>query len=162
MLNIMIMDPDYSQNGIEILLVEDNPNDRELTLRALKKHNLSNHVQTVMDGEEALLYLFAEKQYTGRDINSIPKVILLDLKLPKVSGLEVLKRIKSDPRTKMIPVVVLTSSGEERDRFKSYELGANSYIVKPVDFEKFTAAVSDLGFYWLLLNEPPVLNINKT
>ncbi len=156
------MEIDLSKNGIEILLVEDNPNDRELTLRALKKHKLTNKVHIAEDGEDALFYIFAEGKYAGRNALAVPKVVLLDLKLPKVSGLDVLKRIKSDSRTKMIPVVVLTSSGEERDRFKSYELGANSYIVKPVDFDKFTSAVSDLGFYWLLLNEPPVWNIHKT
>lgn len=151
------MDTDQrSSEEIEILLVEDNPNDQELAIRALKKHNLANHVQIAGDGEEALLYLFGEGKYAGRDISLIPRVILLDLKLPKVSGLDVLARVKSDPRTKMIPVVVLTSSGEERDRLKSYELGVNSYIVKPVDFDKFLAAVSELGFYWLLLNQPPV------
>jgi CheY-like chemotaxis protein len=144
-------------NGVEILLIEDNPNDQELTMRALKKRNIANKVKIVSDGEEALQYLFAEGKYAGRDISAIPKVVLLDLKLPKVSGIEVLKRIKSDPRTKMIPVVVLTSSGEERDRLQSYELGVNSYIIKPVDFDKFVDAVSELGFYWLLLNEPPVL-----
>lgn len=146
-------------NGVEILLIEDNPNDQELTLRALKKRNIANRVKIARDGEEALHYLFAEGEYVGRDISAIPKVVLLDLKLPKVSGIDVLKRIKSDPRTKMIPVVVLTSSGEERDRLQSYELGVNSYIVKPVDFDKFVDAVSELGFYWLLLNEPPVPNV---
>lgn len=144
-------------NGVEILLIEDNPNDQELTMRALKKRNIANKVKIVSDGEEALQYLFGDGKYAGRDISAIPKVVLLDLKLPKVSGIEVLKRIKSDPRTKMIPVVVLTSSGEERDRLQSYELGVNSYIIKPVDFDKFVDAVSELGFYWLLLNEPPVL-----
>lgn len=143
-------------NGVEILLIEDNPNDQELTIRALKKHNLANKVQIVDDGAEALEYLFGEGKYLGRDISAIPKVVLLDLKLPKIPGLDVLKRIKSDPRTRMIPVVALTSSREERDRLESYELGVNSYIVKPVDFDKFVEAVSELGFYWLLLNEPPV------
>lgn len=144
-------------NGVEILLIEDNSNDQELTMRALKKRNIANKVQIVNDGEEALEYLFGEGKYAGRDVSAIPKVVLLDLKLPKVSGLDVLKRIKSDPHTKTIPVVVLTSSMEERDRLQSYELGVNSYIVKPVDFDKFVEAVSELGFYWLLLNEPPVL-----
>jgi CheY-like chemotaxis protein len=142
-------------NQVEILLIEDNPNDVELTLRALKKHNLTNKVHVVKDGAEALEYIFATGAYASRDINHIPRVILLDLKLPKVDGLEVLRRIKSDERTKVIPVVVLTSSKEERDLVESYKLGANSYIAKPVDFESFVKAVSDLGLYWLLLNQPP-------
>lgn len=142
-------------NEVEILLVEDNPNDVELTLRALKKHNLANKVHVVKDGAEALEYIFANGSYAHRKIENHPKVILLDLKLPKVDGLEVLRRIKSDERTKLIPVVVLTSSKEERDLVESYRLGANSYITKPVDFESFVKAVSELGLYWLLLNEPP-------
>ena len=142
-------------NEVEILLVEDNPNDVELTLRALKKHNITNKVHVVKDGAEALEYIFATGAYTSRDINHIPRVILLDLKLPKVDGLEVLRQIKSNERTKLIPVVVLTSSKEERDLVESYRLGANSYIAKPVDFESFVKAVSELGLYWLLLNQPP-------
>ena len=142
-------------NEVEILLVEDNPNDVELTLRALKKHNLTNKVHVVKDGAEALEYIFATGAYARRDINHNPRVILLDLKLPKVDGLEILRQIKSDERTKMIPVVVLTSSKEERDLVESYRLGANSYITKPVDFESFVKAVSELGLYWLLLNQPP-------
>ena len=142
-------------NEVEILLVEDNPNDVELTLRALKKHNITNKVHVVKDGAEALEFLFATGAYAGRDINYHPKVILLDLKLPKVDGLEVLRKIKSDERTKVIPVVVLTSSKEERDLVESYRLGANSYITKPVDFESFVKAVSEMGLYWLLLNQPP-------
>ena len=142
-------------NEVEISLVEDNPNDVELTLRALKKHNLTNKVHVVKDGAEALDYIFAKGAYAQRDINYNPKVILLDLKLPKVDGLEVLRRIKSDERTKMIPVVVLTSSKEERDLVESYRLGANSYIIKPVDFDKFMHSVSEMGLYWLLLNQPP-------
>jgi len=142
-------------NEVEILLVEDNPNDVELTLRALKKNNLTNKVHVVKDGAEALEYIFATGAYASRDINCIPKVILLDLKLPKVDGLEVLRRIKSDERTKVIPVVVLTSSKEERDLVESYKLGANSYIAKPVNFESFVKAVVELGLYWLLLNQPP-------
>jgi CheY-like chemotaxis protein len=142
-------------NEVEILLVEDNPNDVELTLRALKKHNITNKVHVVKDGAEALEYIFATGAYARRNINRIPKVILLDLKLPKVDGLEILRRIKSDERTKMIPVVVLTSSKEERDLVESYRLGANSYITKPVDFESFVKAVSEIGLYWLLLNQPP-------
>jgi len=142
-------------NEVEILLVEDNPNDVELTLRALKKHNLANKVHVVKDGAEALEYILATGAYAHRDINHNPKVILLDLKLPKVDGLEVLRQIKSNERTKLIPVVVLTSSKEERDLVESYRLGANSYIAKPVDFESFVKAVSELGLYWLLLNQPP-------
>jgi two-component system, response regulator len=144
-------------NDVEILLVEDNPNDVELTQHALKKNNIVNHIEIVRDGAEALDYLFATGLYAGRDINHPPRVILLDLKLPKVDGLEVLKRIKSDPRTQPIPVVVLTSSREESDVVESYHLGVNSYIRKPVDFEKFTEAVRTIGMYWLLLNEPPVV-----
>ena len=140
---------------VEILLVEDNPTDVELTLRALKKHNLANKVHVVTDGEQALEFIFATASYKGRDINHKPRVVLLDLKLPKVDGLEVLRKIKSDERTKDIPVVVLTSSKEEKDRIESYRLGVNSYIAKPVDFSRFTEAVRQLGFYWLLLNERP-------
>ena len=143
------------ENSIEILLVEDNPNDVELTLHALKKNNLTNRVYVVRDGAEALEYLFSSGAYAGRDINQTPKVILLDLKLPKVDGMEVLKRIKADERTRSIPVVVLTSSREERDIVDSYRLGVNSYITKPVDFDQFTEAVRQLGLYWLLLNQPP-------
>ena len=142
-------------NEVEILLVEDNPTDAELTLRALKKNNLANRVRVVTDGAEALEFIFASGVYKGRDINHKPRVILLDLKLPKVDGLEVLRRIKSDERTRDIPVVVLTSSKEEKDRVQSYKLGVNSYIAKPVDFDQFTRAVSELGLYWLLLNERP-------
>ena len=143
-------------NGqVEILLVEDNPNDAELALRALKKNNLANNVAVVTDGEEALDFVFARGAFGQRNIENGPKVILLDLKLPKVDGLEVLRAIKSDPVTRIIPVVVLTSSKEERDIVESYKLGVNSYIVKPVEFDKFVAAVKDLGLYWLLLNQPP-------
>ena len=145
------------ENSIEILLVEDNPNDVELALHALKKNNLTNHIQVVRDGAEALEFLFGSGAYAGREVNHTPKVILLDLKLPKVDGLEVLRRVKSDERTRLIPVVVLTSSREERDIVESYRLGVNSYITKPVDFEQFTEAVRQLGLYWLLLNQPPVL-----
>jgi two-component system response regulator len=145
------------ENSVEILLVEDNPNDVELTLRVLKKNNLTNRVHVVRDGAEALEYLFGSGAYAGRDVNHIPKVILLDLKLPKVDGMEVLWRIKADERTRSIPVVVLTSSREERDIVDSYRLGVNSYITKPVDFEQFTEAVRQLGLYWLLLNQPPVI-----
>ena len=141
---------------IEILLVEDNPNDVELALRALKKHNLANKVHVVKDGAEALEYIFGTGSYASRDVNNKPKVVFLDLKLPKVDGLEVLRRIKSDERTKVIPIVVLTSSTEERDIIESYQLGVNSYIVKPIDFDKFMDAVSELGLFWLLLNHPPI------
>lgn len=142
-------------NEIEILLVEDNLNDVELTLRALKKRNLANKVHVVKDGAEALEFIFGTGTYAERDINHIPKVILLDLKLPKVDGLEVLRKVKSDERTKVIPVVVLTSSKEESDLVESYKLGANSYITKPVDFDKFAQTVSEMGLYWLLVNQPP-------
>jgi two-component system response regulator len=145
------------ENSVEILLVEDNPNDVELALHALKKNNLTNNIHVVRDGAEALEFLFGTGAYAERNPNHTPKVILLDLKLPKVDGLEVLKRIKSDERTRLIPVVVLTSSREERDIVESYKLGVNSFIVKPVDFEQFTEAVRQLGMYWLLLNQPPVL-----
>jgi len=137
-------------NEVEILLVEDNPDDIELTLRALTRHNLDNRVHVARDGAEALDFLLGDPSNA-----TVPKVILLDLKLPKVDGLEVLRRIKESDRTKTIPVVVLTSSREEPDIVKSYRLGANSYIVKPVDFEAFVRAVADLGLYWLLLNERP-------
>src|SRR5580698_8957160 len=140
---------------VELLLVEDNPEDLKMTLRALKKANLANHIHVARDGEEALQFIFCEGEYAGRKIENTPKVILLDLKLPKVDGKEVLQRIKSDPRTKTIPVVVLTSSKEQNDVVESYQLGVNSYIVKPVNFEGFVTAVQQLGMYWLLLNQPP-------
>ena len=143
-------------NEVEILLVEDNPHDAEMAIRALKKNNLANNVLHVADGVEALDFIFARGAYSGRKIESGPKVILLDLKLPKVDGLEVLKAIKSDPRTKIIPVIALTSSSEEKDIIESYRLGVNSYIVKPVDFDKFVEAIKGLGFYWLLLNQSPI------
>src|SRR2546425_1836317 len=138
-------------DSVEILLVEDNPNDVELTLRALKKHNFANNVKVVKDGAEALDFIFATGPYSDRKVENTPKVIFLDLKLPKIDGLEVLRKIKADDRTKLIPVVVLTSSNEERDVARTYKLGVNSYIVKPVDFDKFV----QLGIYWLLLNKPP-------
>jgi two-component system response regulator len=149
-------------NAVEILLVEDNPADVELTLRALKKHNLANKVHTVNDGAEALDYIFATGAYAHRKIENAPTVVFLDLKLPKVNGLEVLRKIKVDKRTKMIPVVVLTSSAEERDIVESYKLGVNSYIEKPVDFDKFLNSVQELGFYWVLLNKPPYYNCGNT
>lgn len=143
-------------NHVEILLVEDNLTDAELTLRALKKNNITNRIVHVCDGEEALNFIFARGAYSSRDMENGPKVVILDLKLPKVDGLEVLKALKNDPRTKIIPVVMLTSSKEEKDIIESYKLGVNSYMVKPVDFEKFAGAIRDLGFYWLLLNQPPI------
>jgi len=145
----------HDMKQVEILLVEDNPHDAELTLRALKKNNLANSITLVADGEEALDFIFARGAYSERKVEQIPKVVILDLKLPKVDGLEVLRGMKGDPRTRVIPVVVLTSSKEESDIVESYRLGVNSYIVKPVDFDKFVAAVKDLGLYWLLLNQPP-------
>lgn len=145
-----------SQNhATEILLIEDNPNDMELTIRALKKNNIANDIHTVTDGAEALDYFFAKGNYSDRDILQNPKLVILDLKLPKVDGLEILRQIKQDERTKTIPVVVLTSSKEESDVVASYKFGANSFIVKPVDFEKFITTVKELGMYWLLYNEPP-------
>lgn len=140
---------------VEILLVEDNPNDAELALHAFKRYKISNNVHVVRDGAEALDYVFGEGSYAGRSVLDQPKVILLDLKLPKVDGLEVLRRIREDSRTRSIPVVVLTSSREDRDIAECYNLGVNSYITKPVDFEQFTEAARILGFYWLLLNQPP-------
>jgi two-component system, response regulator len=142
-------------NIIDILLIEDNPNDAELTLRALKKNNIANNIEIVRDGAEALDFFFANGKYAGRDISLNPKLVILDLKLPKVDGLEILRRVKSDESTKSIPVVIMTSSKEEIDVVASYQLGANSFIVKPVDFEKFMKAVHELGMYWLLLNEQP-------
>jgi CheY-like chemotaxis protein len=142
-------------NMVEVLLVEDSPEDRELALRAFKKANLTNLIEIARDGAEALEFLFCEGAYAGRKFEDGPKLVLLDLKLPKVDGLEVLRRLKGDPRTKAIPVVVLTSSKEQQDVIESYSLGVNSYIVKPVNFERFVAAVRDVGFYWLLLNQPP-------
>ncbi|MEE9144012.1 MAG: response regulator [Candidatus Binatia bacterium] len=143
-----------TNNAVEILLVEDNPYDVELTLHALDKSHITNHIHVVRDGAEALEFIFCTGAYAERGIQNPPKVILLDLKLPKVDGMEVLRQVKADPRTQMIPVVVLTSSREERDVVESYRLGVNSYIVKPVDFEKFTEAVKRMGLYWLLLNQP--------
>lgn len=143
------------ENVIEILLVEDNMNDAEMTIRALKKHNIANNLIHLKDGAIALDFLFGTGEYTGRDIRNKPKVILLDLKMPKVNGLELLEKLKADEDTKKIPIVVLTSSKEHPDIERCYELGVNSYIVKPVEFNNFIKAVSDLGLYWLLLNQPP-------
>lgn len=141
--------------NVEILLVEDNVNDAELTIRALRKKNLTNQLVHLRDGAEALEYIFATGQYAGRDVLKSPKVILLDLKMPKVNGIEVLTKVRADERTSKIPVVILTSSKEDPDIKECYRLGVNSYIVKPVDFDNFTQAVSELGFYWLILNHPP-------
>lgn len=143
------------QNVVDILLVEDNPNDVELTLLAFKQQNITNEVHVVRDGAEALDFVFCVGKYSQRKIHDRPKVILLDLKLPKVDGLEVLRQLKEDPRSRSIPVVMLTSSQQDPDIQRSYELGVNSYIVKPVDFVQFSQAVQKLGFYWLLLNQPP-------
>jgi len=140
-----------------ILLVEDNDDDVELTLRALRRNRVANRVDVVRDGAEALDYLFATGTYAKRDARDIPQLVLLDLKLPKVGGLEVLERLRGDPRTKRLPVVILTSSNVESDLARSYDLGANSYIRKPVDFTQFMEAVNQLGLYWLVLNEAPPL-----
>ncbi len=140
-------------NGI-ILLVEDNPDDVELTLRSLKKNSILNEVVVVSDGVEALDYLFGTGGHAGRDLSVMPAVILLDLKLPRIDGFEVLRRLRADERTKLLPVVILTSSKEEQDMLNGYKLGANSYVRKPVDFAQFSEAVKQLGLYWLLLNEP--------
>jgi CheY-like chemotaxis protein len=142
-------------NEAQILLVEDNRHDAELTIRALNKHNLANHIVHVKDGAEALDWLFGKGSYTNRDITCHPKVILLDLKLPKVGGLEVLSAIRVDEQCHQIPVVVLTSSKEEQDILRSYSYGVNSYIIKPVDFEKFSSTVADVGYYWSALNTVP-------
>ena len=141
-----------SNEEIEILLVEDNPDDAELAIRALKKQNLANNLIHLIDGAEALDFLFGKGKFSERNIDNIPKVILLDLKMPKVNGLEVLQRIKSDSHTKRIPVVVLTSSAEDPDIKKSYDLGANSYNVKPVEFNNFAKTIADLGLYWMIIN----------
>ena len=142
-------------NAIDILLVEDNSRDAELTIHALKKKNLANHLFRVEDGADALDFMFARHKYAERRANQLPKVILLDLKLPKVDGLEVLRELRADERTKTIPIVIVTSSGQDPDIKAAYELGANSYVVKPVDFEAFFEAMTALGFYWLMINAPP-------
>lgn len=144
-------------NLVDILLVEDNPDDVELAMHELKRHNMANNLYHVADGEEALEFIFASGKYEkDRTVGNSPKLILLDLKMPKINGIEVLEKIKADERTKAIPVVILTSSAEDPDIKQCYNLGANSYIVKPVNFEGFIQAITSLGFYWLLLNQPPV------
>ncbi len=147
---------DDAVKEVEILLVEDNPTDAELAIRALKKNNFANKLVWVKDGAEALDFLFATGAYADRQVCNGPKVIMLDLRLPKVDGMEVLRRVKDDARTRTIPVVVLTSSKEDRDIAESYKLGVNSYISKPVEFDEFAKTVSELGMYWLLVNRPPV------
>lgn len=139
---------------VEILIVEDDPRDAELTLRALKKNNLANNVFVAKDGEEALEFIFCKGKFKNRNLNNPPKVILLDLKLPKVGGLEILRLVKEDKKTTHIPIVIVTSSREEPDMKEAYDLGVNSYVVKPVDFDKFVSAMSSLGLYWLLVNQP--------
>ena len=144
-----------NSEAVDILLVEDNPQDAELTIRALKKHNFANRLIVVEDGAEALDFIFCRGKYATRELNHRPKVVLLDLKLPKVSGLEVLSALKQDDRSRSIPVVIVTSSREDPDIKTAYGLGANSYVVKPVNFDAFAEAVSSLGLYWLLVNQPP-------
>lgn len=143
---------------VEILLVEDNPEDVELALHALRRNNLANRIHVVRDGEEALDFLFCRGAYSERCFENPPRLVLLDLKLPKVDGLEVLRELKSDPRTKPIPVVILTASREEKDMVNGYQFGVNSYIQKPLDFDQFRETVRQLGLYWLVVNEPPPAN----
>lgn len=145
-----------NQNSVEVLLVEDNAIDAELTIRSLKKYNMANNLVHVKNGKEAVDFIFGTGKYAGeRDISHPPKVVLLDIQMPKMNGIEVLEKIKADPRTRSMPVVILTSSKEHPDIQKCYDLGANSYIVKPVNFEGFADAIKNLGFYWLLMNQPP-------
>ncbi len=146
-----------TETKVEILLVEDNPDDVELAVHALRKEHLANHLEIARDGEEALDFIFCRGHHGGRNFNHQPKLILLDLKLPKVDGLEVLREVKNDPRTKAIPVVILTASREERDLVNGYQLGVNAYIQKPVDFEQFRGIVKQLGLFWLVVNQPPPL-----
>ena len=138
---------------VDVLLVEDNPRDLEMTVRALRKHNLGNRVFSVRDGAEALDFIFARGQYAARNVDHSPQIVFLDLNLPKVDGIEVLRQVKDDDRTKHIPIVIVTSSAEERDRVASYNLGANSYVVKPIVFETFAKTIADIGFYWLAVNK---------
>lgn len=144
-----------TEAAVEVLIVEDNPQDLELTLRALRRSHLANNIVTVGDGQEALDFLFARGAYSGRNEKDVPRVVFLDLKLPKVDGFEVLREMRNDPRTKTVPVVVITSSAEERDRMATYGIGANSYVVKPIDFDSFTKTMSEVGFYWLAINRGP-------
>jgi two-component system, response regulator len=147
--------PERISSELEILLVEDNPDDRELTIKTLRAHGIANRIEVATTGADAIDFLFCEGAYVGRNIDQQPRVILLDLKLPLVSGVDVLRKVRAEPRLRKVPVVILTSSSEERDLTECYELGANSYIVKPVDFEQFSEAIRSLGMYWLLLNESP-------
>src|SRR6266403_4442838 len=147
--------------GLDILLVEDNQDDMDLALHALRREKLANHIFVVHDGEEALDFLFCRGAYSERSFDHPPKLVLLDLKLPKVDGMEVLKQVKSDTRTRTIPVVIMTSSKEERDLVAGYNLGANSYIQKPVDFDQFRETVKSVGLYWLVINQPPVVEDNR-
>lgn len=142
------------ENDVEILLVEDNPDDADLAIRSLKKHSLGNHLVHLANGADALDFLFAQGKFSNRNIDDKPKLVLLDLKMPKVSGIQVLRTIKSDERTKMIPVVVMTSSKEDKDIIESYKLGVNSYVVKPINFENFAKAVVEVGMYWIVINQP--------
>ncbi|UAY51545.1 response regulator [Ferruginibacter albus] len=149
-------------NSVELLLVEDSIHDAELTIRELKKHNMANNLYHAKDGEEAIDFIFCTGKFEGkRQITNSPKMVLLDIQMPKVNGIEVLQKIKSDERTQAMPVIILTSSKEDPDIKRCYELGANSYIVKPVNFERFAEAIRNLGYYWLLLNEQPIPKINK-
>lgn len=144
-----------TEAAVEVLIVEDNPQDLELTLRALRRSHIANNIVSVGDGDEALDFLFARGRYSDRNGDEVPRVVFLDLKLPKVDGFEVLREMRNDPRTRTIPVVVITSSAEERDRIATYDIGANSYVVKPIEFDSFTKTMSDVGFYWLAINRGP-------